>query len=143
MFETTITIPDGAKSFDLTFISGGAATATGSFNIDDISAAIVTPPVLLGDYNHDGIVDAADYTVWRDSFGQSGSNLAADGDHNGVIDSNDLDVWSANFGQTVGGEAGSGAWVIGSSAVPEPSTVIEFVIGCVATAVLVRRSKQR
>ena len=26
---------------------------------------------LAGDYNHDGIVDAADYIVWRDTLGQS------------------------------------------------------------------------
>ena len=34
---------------------------------------------LLGDYNLNGIVDAADYTVWRNSFGQAGAGLAADG----------------------------------------------------------------
>jgi hypothetical protein len=143
MFETTITIPDSAKSFDLTFISGGAASATGSINIDDISAAIVAPPVLLGDYNHDGVVDAADYVVWRASLGQTGANLAADGDHNGIVDSNDLDIWSANFGQTVGGGAGGGAWVAGNPAVPEPSTVIELLIGSVTTIVFIRRGKQR
>ena len=26
---------------------------------------------LMGDYNHNGIVDAADYTVWRDTLGQA------------------------------------------------------------------------
>ena len=90
MFESMIALPDGVRSFDLTFISGGALGATGTIHIDDISAAIVAAAALLGDYNHNGIVDAADYTVWRDSFGQSGSNLAADGDHDGVVDSADL-----------------------------------------------------
>ena len=28
-------------------------------------------PILLGDYNGNGIVDAADYTVWRDHLGQT------------------------------------------------------------------------
>jgi hypothetical protein len=29
--------------------------------------------LLGGDYNHNGIVDSADYTIWRDSLGQSGA----------------------------------------------------------------------
>ena len=65
MFETTIVLPDGVQSFDLTFISGGALSAIGTIYIDDVSASIITAPVLPGDYNHDGIVDAADYVVWR------------------------------------------------------------------------------
>ena len=48
--------------------------------------------MLLGDYNGDDIVDAADYTVWRDSIGST-TNIAADGNGNGVIDNGDFDVW--------------------------------------------------
>ena len=53
---------------------------------------------LLGDYNHNGVVDAADYTLWRASL-ESTTNLAADG--SGMIDSGDYDVWKANFGRTL------------------------------------------
>ena len=52
---------------------------------------------LAGDYNGDGSVDAADYTVWRDSLG-SETNLAADGNHNGVVDTDDRIVWVQNYG---------------------------------------------
>ena len=48
MFETTVDLPNGVRSFDLTFISGGALSAIGTIYIDDISAAIVTAPVLPG-----------------------------------------------------------------------------------------------
>ena len=41
--------------------------------------AVIGGAGLLGDYNGDGRVDAADYTVWRDSEGATGSGLAADG----------------------------------------------------------------
>lgn len=54
---------------------------------------------LAGDYNFDGSVDAADYTVWRDSLGQTGRSLAADGDGDGVVGAGDYDVWRLNFGQ--------------------------------------------
>jgi hypothetical protein len=50
-----------------------------------------------GDYNGNGIEDAADYTVWRDSLGQSGSNLPADGDGNGSVGQNDYLVWKNAF----------------------------------------------
>ena len=67
---------------------------------------------LLGDYNHDGVVDAGDYTVWRDTLGQSGIGLAADGSGNGTVDVADLTTWLEHYGATSAG-----------AAVPEPNSV--------------------
>lgn len=50
-----------------------------------------------GDYNRDGVIDAADYTVWRDTRGQS-ADLRADGNGDSVIDNSDWIVWASNFG---------------------------------------------
>lgn len=62
---------------------------------------------LVGDYNGDTIVDAADYTVWRDSLGDSvTAGEGADGNGNGVIDTGDYDEWVANYGSTSGGGPG-------------------------------------
>lgn len=56
-------------------------------------------PNFNGDYNIDGIVDAADYTVWRDTLGQTVSPFsAADGDGSGIIDLNDYNVWKSTYG---------------------------------------------
>ncbi len=52
---------------------------------------------LQGDYNRDGAVDAADYTVWRDAVGGAGG-LAADGTRNGIVDQEDYLLWRSNFG---------------------------------------------
>ena len=68
-----------------------------------------------GDYNKNGVVDAGDYTVWRDSMGTSGIGLAADGNGDNQIDADDYDFWLARFGQTVGGAS--------AIAVPEPSVI--------------------
>ena len=76
---------------------------------------------VLGDYNRNGIVDAADYIVWRKTSGQTGSGLAADGNGNNKIDTGDYDVWRAHFGQTF---PGSGASTIEKAAVPEPATLL-------------------
>ncbi len=51
-----------------------------------------------GDFNGDMMVDAADYTVWRNSVGQTGNGLPADADGNGVVDGADYLVWKDHFG---------------------------------------------
>lgn len=127
MFETTIALPDGTESFDLTFITG-ALVASGVIYIDDISVSLVRTPPLLGDYNVDGIVDAADYIVWRDTLGQSGSGLAADGNGSGTIDEGDYHVWRMHYGETVGSVAGTSA----NAAVPEPTSRVMLIIGVLA-----------
>jgi hypothetical protein len=102
-----------------------------TYNANDVVLA-VTGLGLSGDYNGDGIVNAADYTTWRDSLGQVGSNLAADGNGNGSIDAGDYDVWKNNFGQ--GGGSGS----LGSTPVPEPATLTLFAV-LAAAGIMIRR----
>jgi hypothetical protein len=97
--------------------------------------AMLLPVGLMGDYNANGIVDAADYTVWRNQFGRTGSGLAADGDGNGRVDANDYSMWKSNFGKS-GGAASVG--VDASAAVPEPDFLIQFV-AALATVSLWRR----
>ncbi len=72
---------------------------------------------LTGDYNGNGIVDAADYTIWKDTLG-SMVDLSADGDGNGTVDAADYTVWANNFGAT-------SAF---SSTVPEPATWLLSVL---------------
>jgi T5SS/PEP-CTERM-associated repeat protein len=63
----------------------------------------VIGPGLPGDYNKNGVVDAADYAVWRHSVGQAGAGLAADGNGDNLIDGGDYVVWHAHFGLTAVG----------------------------------------
>src|ERR1700709_2612752 len=54
-----------------------------------------------GDFNDDGIVDAADYVVWRQTSGQTvGKGSGADANTDGVVGPEDYAVWKANFGRT-------------------------------------------
>lgn len=56
-----------------------------------------TPVVTLaGDYNDDGVVNAADYSVWRDAEG-TGQFLPNDATPN-VVDQSDWQVWRDNYG---------------------------------------------
>ena len=91
-------------------------------------------PALLGDYNGNGTVDAADYVVWRKTLGQMGAGLAADGNNNGEIDPGDYDVWRAQFGNSALG-SGSGADSAISTAVPEPSAAMLTALALVGVAI--------
>ena len=65
---------------------------------------------LAGDYNRDGVVDQADYNMWRKQTGQTVTPYSgADGNGDGVVNDADFDVWRAHFGQTLSPGAGSGA----------------------------------
>ena len=73
----------------------------------DMGALETQANPLPGDYNYNGIVDTADYTIWQDTRG-SAVDFRADGDGNGIIDEADYDVWRDNFGATLP-IAGAGA----------------------------------
>jgi hypothetical protein len=82
-----------------------------------------------GDYNGDGAVDAADYTVWRDNLGASIS-LPNEVVTPGAVTPEDYDEWVLRFGDSaLGGSAAS----LSSAAVPEPNTLLISCIAGVAT----------
>lgn len=57
-----------------------------------------------GDYNRDGTVDAADYTVWKDNYGGSGSGVDGDGNYDETVDAADYTIWKDSFGAVDGDE---------------------------------------
>jgi hypothetical protein len=131
MFQSSLAIPDAIRSFDLTFITAGAVSAMGLLHIDDISLALGKAISLPGDYNADGIVDAADYTVWRDTFGSTGVELPADGNGDGSVTQLDYEIWKSHFGDTsIGFDSGRDS----TAPVPEPrsclmlTTALAFVL---------------
>jgi hypothetical protein len=63
----------------------------------DMGAFESQPNPLSGDYNFSGIVDTADYIVWRKTLGST-NDLRADGDGDADVDQDDYLVWRANFG---------------------------------------------
>ena len=94
------------------------------------------PNYITGDYNADGIVDAADYTVWRDTNGTTGSNSdqpAADANHDFVVDATDYQTWAARFGGP------NAALPTPASGVPEPTTAsLVAIFACAAVRLRTR-----
>lgn len=88
-----------------------------AWNISDWDGAAALPSLrlatavtLAGDYNNDGVVDAIDYTVWRDNLG---ADVTLPNDTTpGSVDAGDFAVWESNYG----------AVASASSLVPEPTS---------------------
>jgi hypothetical protein len=86
---------------------------------------------ISGDYNRDGVVDAADYTVWRDNVGSTCVPCSgADANCNGFVENGEYQVWKDNFGRNISGSAGSGSTAI--SAVAEPTALQLLILALVA-----------
>jgi autotransporter-associated beta strand protein len=89
----------------------------------------VGPSILAGDYNNDGIVDSADYVVWRANVGQPSQSLP--NDTTGVlIGTAQYNLWRSNFGSTTA-VPGSGSTLSGG-ATPEPTSIGLLAIGLAA-----------
>jgi hypothetical protein len=86
----------------------------------DVNFTIVPP----GDYNKNGVVDAADYALWRKG------DLAADSNGDNAVDQTDYDFWGARFGNGNAAGAGSG---LSSTSVPEPTSLMLVLLGMLAS----------
>ncbi len=115
----TVTIVDGIYVFHGTVFSKGVGGAgiLQTAQIHEASFFSSTAPFLPGDFNDDGLVNLADYTVWRDHLGASAGALANDID-GGVVDTRQYETWKKTFGGTLLAPAGQ------IQTVPEPTTLI-------------------
>lgn len=112
LFETSLPIPDRIQSFDLTFITGGTASATGTMFIDDVSASMLPASafrMLESDFNGDGAVDGLDLAVWKQGFGTS-------------FEGPDFLAWQRNY--TGGGASAAPRMVVRRVSIPEPSAAL-------------------
>lgn len=113
---------------------GSLPDATAQFDWAEIRLG-----VWAGDYNEDGLIDAADYTTWRNALGTAVTPWeGADGDGDGIVTAADYDVWKLNFGKTIQHLDGAGSL----AAVPEPNSLVLLLAGIMLGSYGRRRHKR-
>jgi enterochelin esterase-like enzyme len=121
-----------ARGYDFDRIIANEGHSWGQWRgqLDSILTTLIGPG-LVGDYNRDGAVDAADYVVWQKL---AGSSSISNRDHNntGAIGQADYDAWRKNLGRTLAQGSGATGSASAKVAVPEPTTSAIAVAACTA-----------
>jgi hypothetical protein len=115
-FSTSGAVPVGTRTVRLSSWGEVFAGSEGSPDgyQDNLDFRILAAGI-TGDYNDNGVVDAADYVAWRDNLGQS-VTLPNDSTP-GTVTDEDYTAWRANFGA-------GGISLEGTAAAPEPSSLL-------------------
>ncbi len=128
-------LPGGLTADDFSFqylLAGESLLADGAVLFQALPALSALP----GDYNGDGVVNTADYTVWRDNLGApTEAALNGNGDGLNGVDVGDYTRWKANFGNT----SAASLQLASSAAVPEPTAGI-LVLFATTLAQVARRA---
>lgn len=121
--------PDYSNDFD--FIDGILPSTPGGKNIK-----FVGPAPLFGDYNDDGKVDAADYAVLRNNFGEDGSALF---NRDPLLDDLTVGVEDYNLWRWAYGNSNAELANVANATAPEPTSAA-MMLG--AAALFLGRRKQ-
>ena len=151
LFDTADVILDLGATLDLThgatdtideFLLGGFSRAVGTHGAigsdADFESAQITGNGLLsvtsftglaGDFNGDGTVDTADYSLWLVNIGAAAGTFVND-PNAGTIGQAQYNTWKTNLGNTAPGDS------VGNVPVPEPAVILLgwLAIGCAVLA---------
>lgn len=94
-----------------------------------VTTLVLVSDGLVGDFNRDGRVNLADYTIWRNSLGSSG-NLAADANEDNTIDAKDYQLWREHFGQS------DDAFSAATLPIPEPASSLIGMASCFCATII-------
>ncbi|TWT35690.1 hypothetical protein KOR34_05840 [Posidoniimonas corsicana] len=122
-----------SEDFSLAPLGAGLAWDV-VYNPTNVQVVVVEAALLPGDYNEDGVVDAADYTVWRDNVGAPAGTLAND-PVGGVIGDAQYNAWRTNYGAVA-------AIPAAAAAVPEPTAVVTASVLALMGIALRRKDKR-
>jgi hypothetical protein len=122
-----------------------------------LTGSLGAPNFLVGDYNKNGIVDTADYVVWRKDLGRTGSEYVlgpppqplvpnhprADGNHDFLVNQLDYPIWKSAYGQPFGSFSASGGFAGATATVPEPAAWLMAALATICGAAINRPRTSR
>ena len=85
---------------------------------------------LFGDYNDDHVIDAADYTVWRNTIGTDGTLLNDFSPE--YVDEDDYLYWKSHYGDS----SFPGGGGLAGALIPEPTTIALLCLGALAASLM-------
>ena len=125
-----VTTVVGDLSNDEPLLIGGDGTVGAMVGyLDEIR--ISTNASLPGDYDSDGVVTGADFTVWQDNLGLSAFALNGNGSGAATVVEADYLLWKTNFEALATGSEDA-------AAVPEPTTLLLALLALAAAPLRVR-----
>ena len=100
-----------------------------------VDISITLTPWILGDVNHDGIVNGLDIADVASHWLQVGSGVEGDANGDGVVNGLDISLIASHWLQSAGG-------ALGTLPVPEPSTLLlgALAITCLSAAQVRRKA---
>lgn len=101
------------------FVTQNRNSTSDLFSAESLLTITLVETGLTGDYNNDGIVDAADYTKWRDNLGAPAGTLLNDVD-GGIIGIAQYQTFANSFG--------TAALPTLMAVVPEPAALVLTVL---------------
>ena len=113
-----IDAPTGFITIDSIWFGGAGNAQIFLDNVSNNPLGLLAASAIPADFNGDGTVNTADYTMWRSLLGSEVTpGTKADGNGNGVIDAGDYILWRKRM------SAGGGTSLAGA-AVPEPGGIL-------------------
>ncbi|WP_197531283.1 hypothetical protein [Posidoniimonas corsicana] len=110
----------GAQDLSFNFLMQGEEVGTAGLVVYE---QYVPGVGLAGDFNEDNVVDAADYTVWRDNVGAA--SLPNDNGL-GVVGQAHYELWRSQYGSTQSGPSAA-------ASAPEPAAVVLMLAAAAAS----------
>jgi hypothetical protein len=113
----------GTVTIDSIWLVGAGNAQIYLDNVMHNPSGLITPGYIPGDFDGDGLVNLADYSKWRTTYGNTVTPWTnADGNGDGVVNNADYVLWRKQM--AMGGGASFGA----SAAIPEPSAVLLVIV---------------
>ncbi len=120
-----IDAPMGEITIDSIWFTGLGNAQIYLDNVSHNPLGLLAAASITGDYNGDGIVNVADYNMWRSMQGSPVTpGTKADGNSNGIVDAGDYITWRKLISM-------AGGTSIGGGAVPEPAGLLLITTGTI------------